>query len=69
MAGLAAVAPTRPDIVHAMFCRSGFDDDVRRWAMNHGAMLIGPVDLVAPFPTSAVGGIPDEPEREVDHAG
>jgi AAA+ ATPase superfamily predicted ATPase len=69
VAGLAAAAPTRPDVIHTLFCRSGFDDNVRQWATNHGAMLIGPADLVAPFPTLTADDINEEPDRDTDRAG
>jgi uncharacterized protein len=43
-------APVRPDLVHVLFCKSGFTEDVRRWATQNGALLLSPDDLLAPFP-------------------
>jgi len=49
MQALALVAPVRPDALHLLFSKSGFDERVRAWAAGTRARLLGPEDLFAPF--------------------
>lgn len=44
---LAEVAPLRPDALHLLFSKNGFDPRVEAWAAGTHARLIGPTDLVA----------------------
>jgi uncharacterized protein len=44
---LGASQPVRPDILHLLFSKGGFDERVRAWAENTGARLLEPVDLLA----------------------
>lgn len=39
----------RPDAAHALFCKSGFTEDVRRWARPGRAVLRTPAGLLAPL--------------------
>jgi hypothetical protein len=41
----------RPDVLHLLFSKSGFDLRVLRWAETAHARLLGPADLLAPFGT------------------
>src|SRR5262249_7740086 len=45
VSALGRAVPLSPDAAHALFCRSGFTDDVRRWAAAHPALLLTPADL------------------------
>jgi AAA+ ATPase superfamily predicted ATPase len=46
---LAQAAPLRPDALHLLFSREGFDERVRAWARGTRARLLGPADLLAPI--------------------
>ena len=39
----------QPDVLHLLFARAGFADDVRRWADVHHARLLTPADMLARF--------------------
>lgn len=48
-----AVGPlARPDVYHLIFSRSGFSDDVQRWATVNNARLLTPADMLASFDVS-----------------
>jgi uncharacterized protein len=38
-----------PGALHVLFSKSGFEDNVRRWAASNNARMITPADMVAPF--------------------
>jgi hypothetical protein len=40
---------TRPDILHLLFARAGFADDVRRWADGNNAQLLTPESMSVSF--------------------
>jgi AAA+ ATPase superfamily predicted ATPase len=44
---------TRPDAQHLLFARSGFADDVLRWAAASNALLLTPQTMLADFSTLA----------------
>jgi AAA+ ATPase superfamily predicted ATPase len=44
---------TRPDAQHLLFARSGFDDDVLRWAAASNVRLLTPQTMLADFSTLA----------------
>ena len=46
---LALEAPVRPDALHLLFSKAGFDQRVATWAAGTRARLLGPADLLAPF--------------------
>ena len=46
---LALDTPIRPDALHLLFSKAGFDERVRAWAAGTRARLLGPEDLLAPF--------------------
>ena len=39
----------QPNVLHLLFARAGFADDVRRWADVHHARLLTPADMLARF--------------------
>jgi len=45
---LSATHPVRPDILHLLFSKAGFDDRVQTWAANTQARLVSPADLARP---------------------
>ena len=42
-------APLRPDALHLLFSKAGFDPRVVEWAGGARARLLTPADLLAPF--------------------
>ncbi len=46
---LARAAPVRPDALHLLFSKQGFDARVREWAAGTRARLLTPADLLAPL--------------------
>ena len=46
---LAGVAQVRPDSLHLLFSKHGFDDRIRDWASGTRARLLTPADLFTPF--------------------
>jgi AAA+ ATPase superfamily predicted ATPase len=46
---LGAVQPVRPDILHFLFSKIGFDERVQQWATSTRARLLTPADLLAPL--------------------
>lgn len=46
---LATAVPVRPDVQQVLFCRSGFDARVARWAADTSARLLTPQEMLAPF--------------------
>jgi AAA+ ATPase superfamily predicted ATPase len=46
---LARVTPLRPDALHLLFSKEGFDSRVMEWAAGTRARLLTPADLLAPF--------------------
>jgi hypothetical protein len=56
---LGAMPSVRPDVVHVLFSKSGFDASLTRWAAETRALLLTPAALLAPFaPTAPSGGSP-----------
>jgi hypothetical protein len=49
---LARIAPLRPDALHLLFSKEGFDSRVAEWAAGTRARLLTPADLLAPFGAS-----------------
>lgn len=52
VAALGTSHPVRPDLLHLLFSKAGFDERVRAWAANNHARLLTPADLPAPLLTS-----------------
>jgi AAA+ ATPase superfamily predicted ATPase len=46
---LASAHPVRPDVVHVLFSKTGFDDRVQTWAAETRARLVTPADMLTPF--------------------
>lgn len=46
---LAQATPVRPDALHLLFSKGGFDERVRTWAAGTRVRLLSPDDLLAPF--------------------
>jgi AAA+ ATPase superfamily predicted ATPase len=46
---LSTVQPVRPDAVHLLFSKAGFDERVQAWAASTRARLVTPADLLAPL--------------------
>lgn len=46
---LAAAAPVRPDALHVLISKQGFDERVQTWAAGTRARLLGPAELLAPW--------------------
>lgn len=49
VAALSAVHPVRPDVLHLLFSRAGFDERVQSWAATSHARLLGSADLLMPL--------------------
>ena len=46
---LAGTTRVRADALHLLFSKTGFDEQVREWAVGTRARLLTPGDLLAPF--------------------
>jgi AAA+ ATPase superfamily predicted ATPase len=49
VSALGATHPIRPDALHLLFSKTGFDERVQAWAANTRARLLTPADLLAPL--------------------
>ena len=49
VSALGSVHPVRPDVLHVLFSKAGFDERVQVWAASTHARLLGPADLLAPL--------------------
>jgi hypothetical protein len=49
VAALAGATPMRPDALHVLISKQGFDERTRAWAAGTRARLLTPGDLLTPW--------------------